>query len=83
MPPTATVMADHYFNEEFIDLVVNSSNAYAFERRRIKSSLAIWKVKKASQQITASDINHFLALLFYFGIVKFPTSRDYWSKNHH
>ena len=83
MPPTATVMTDHYFNEEFIDMIVNSSNAYAFERRRREPSLAIWKMKKASQQITAGDINHFLALLFYFGIVKLPSKRDYWSKNHH
>ena len=83
IPPTAAVMVDHYFDDDFVDNIVNSSNAYAFERRRREPSLSIWKNKRASKQITASDINHFIALLYYFGIVQLPSKRDYWSKNHH
>ncbi len=35
------VAADHYFDDDFVDNFVNSSNAYTFGHRRREHSLAI------------------------------------------
>ena len=43
--------------------------------------LYCWKEEKASGPISESSIYHFLTIIYYFGIVVFPSKRDYWSTN--
>ena len=43
--------------------------------------LYCWKEKKTSGPISESDIYHFLAIIYYFGIVVLPSKGDYWSTN--
>ena len=76
-------MVEHYFSDTLIKSIVYSSNAYAFERKRREPNLSAWKKKNASKEITPSDILHFLAILYYIGIVRLPSKQDYWSKGFH
>ena len=42
-------------------------------------TLHVWKKTKTSKPTTMICIYHFLALLYYFGIVSLPSKRDYWT----
>ena len=83
LPPTPSALSNHYFSKEMIENIVNSSNAYAFERKRREPNMKSWKNKTATKIITPSDIYQFFAILYYFGIVKLPSKRDYWAKGYH
>ena len=82
-PPTPLVMVEHYFNDALIQGIVNSSNAYVFERKRREPILSAWKKKNATKEITPSGILQFLAILHYIGIVRLPSKTFYWSKGYH
>ena len=43
--------------------------------------LYCWKEQKTSAPISEADIFHFLAILYYFGLVVLPSKSDYWSTN--
>eukprot|EP00957_Ditylum_brightwellii_P001511 117726-Ditylum_brightwellii.AAC.1 len=43
--------------------------------------LYTWKKKKASAPFTLSCIYHFLAILYYMGVVNLPLKGDYWSSH--
>jgi len=63
-----------------IQNMVNSSNAYMFERRRREPKLSCFKSQKTSRAFTSSCIYHFLAIIYYFGMVRLPSKRDYWER---
>ena len=83
LPPTPLAMVEHYFSDTLIESIVNSSNANAFERKRREPNLSVWKKKNITKEVTLSDILHFLAILFYVGIVQLPSKQDYWSTGFH
>ncbi len=62
LPPTPSALINHYFSEEMVDNIVNSSNAYAFERKWREPNLKSWKNKTVTKTITPSYIYHFLPL---------------------
>ena len=70
-----------YFTKAFIDQFVTSSNKYRLNRIVQEPDLYCWKEKKALGPISESDIYHFLAIIYYFGIVVLPSKRYYWSTN--
>ena len=83
LPPTPSALINHYFSEEMVDNIVNSSNAYAFERKWREPNLKSWKNKTVTKTITPSYIYHFFVPLYYFGIVKLPSKWGYWAKGYH
>eukprot|EP00957_Ditylum_brightwellii_P021929 1654161-Ditylum_brightwellii.AAC.2 len=42
--------------------------------------LKVWKNRKASAPFSVADIFYLFVLIFYFGIVRLPAKRDYWSQ---
>ena len=79
--PTAAVLMDRYFPDHLIEHIVKCSNKYRSKRMHEYPDLVFWKDAKQSAKFTLPCVLHFLALLYYFGIVKLPSKRDYWS-NH-
>ena len=56
------------------------SNNYIEARKKEAPNLDCWKRKKDSRPITAGCVYHFLAMIYYMGIVRLPdTKDDYWS----
>eukprot|EP00957_Ditylum_brightwellii_P077904 5921361-Ditylum_brightwellii.AAC.1 len=63
-----------------ITSTVLSSNKYRAERKKKNPELKIWKNRKTLAPFSVADIFHLLAMLYYFGIVKLPAKKDYWSQ---
>ena len=42
-------------------------------------NLQCWKRKSSSREFGVGCMYHFLAVIYYFGIVRLPGKRDYWS----
>ena len=81
---TAKNVMSKYINKKLIDNIVESSNKYRCERKNQLPHLKIWSLEKnfpASRPITASCVYHFIALIYYFGLVKLPSKRDYWNRS--
>ena len=76
VPSKNNVGPDNLVNSDYLRW---SKNHF---RNKVLHSL-FRRTKKTSQQITASDINHFIALLNYFRIVQLPSTRGYWSPKPH
>ena len=70
-----------YFTKEFIEQFVDSSNRYRQSRMDKEPNLYCWKEKRSSKPFSESDIYHFFAILYYFGLVVLPSKSDYWSTN--
>ena len=81
--PTAESLMEKYWSYDIVAHIVSCSNAYIARRKRKEPDLYLWKEKneKLSRPITVSEIYHFLAIMYYFGIVRLPSKRDYWSKH--
>ena len=79
--PTPSVLADLFFPPSIIDHITKSSNQYRHDRQTENPDLAIWKRKTVSAPFTHSCVYQFIAILYYFGIVRLPSRRDYWSSN--
>ena len=77
--PTASNLVDAFFSHEFITNFTNSSNAYMFARKMKAPNLQCWKRKSSSREFGVGCMYHFLAVIYYFGIVRLPGKRDYWS----
>ena len=77
--PTAAVLMNRFFSEHLIEHIVKCSNKYRSKRMREFPELKFWEDKIQSAKFTSPCVLHFLALLYYFGIVKLPSKRDYWS----
>ena len=58
-----------------------SSNKYRKERMEKYPDLYCWKKKKVSAPFTLSCIYHFIAMLYYMGVVSLPSTTDYWSSH--
>ena len=78
VPPTVENLVQHYFGNDMVENLVNSSNAYMYERKRREPNRACFKRTQTSKQFTAETIYHFIAILYYFGVVKLPSKVDYW-----
>ena len=76
---TPDALAEKYFPKDLIQKMVGASNAYRKRRKENEPNLKIWTDTKSSAIFTLGCIYHFLALLYYFGIVKLPSKSDYWS----
>ena len=62
---------------------MHASNAYCVERKRRHPELKCWKDKKRSAPFTVSNIYHFLAMIYYFGVTQLPSKSDYWVEGHY
>ena len=80
---TARNIVSKYFNETLMEHIVDSSNKYLSERKKQLPHLKIWTNNNTSayRPITSSCIYHFIALIYYFGLVKLPSKRDYWNRS--
>ena len=78
--PTAAALVEHFFDDNMIQNIVNSSNAYMYERKRREPKLSCFRSRATSRAFTSSCIYHFLALIYYFGMVRLPSKRDYWER---
>ena len=83
IPPTPEVLVNKYWSKEIVEKLVDASNKYWAERKEAFPDLTCWKKKyeKDSRPFTVACMYHFLALLYYFGLVKLPSKRDYWDKS--
>ena len=72
------VLVNKFFPDNFMINVCSSSNNYIKERRKKEPELILWS-NKISNPITLSEIYQLLSLIYYFGLVKLPSKRDYWN----
>ena len=79
--PTPSVMADLFFSLSLIEHITKCSNQYMEHRRKQCPDLFIWKRSSISAPFTLSCTYQFIAMLYYFGVVRLPCKRDYWSAN--
>ena len=81
MEGTAANIVGKYFTEAMVKKIAVSSNGYRSERKKTYPDLKIWskKNRKVARPITSSCVYHFIALLYYFGMVRLPSKRDYWN----
>ena len=73
------VLLEKYLTRDFMMRFVESSNRYIDARRVSHPDLYCWKDTKVSSPITVSNMYHFFAMMYYFGIVEMPSKSDYWS----
>ena len=76
---TPNVLLEKFFTKEFMMKFVSSSNNYIDSRKDNQPDLYCWKDSKVSSTITLSDMYHFFAILYYFGIAIMPSKSDYWT----
>ena len=72
-------LLEKFFTEEFMMKFVDSSNNYIDARKNDQPDLYCWKDRKVSGHFTLSDMYHFFAILYYFGIALMPSKSDYWT----
>ena len=82
LEPTTKNLTNKYWNLNIIDKMVESSNCYIKLHRKKEPNLKCWKNEKVSAPFTRATMYHFLALVSYFGMVKMPSRRDYWSTHY-
>ena len=79
LDPTPSNLIDNFLPLTLIDLLVKNSNTYIMERKRRNPNLYVWTREMYSSEITRACVYQFLAILYYFGICRLPSKRDYWS----
>lgn len=79
--PTPSVMTNLFFPLSLIEHITKCSNQYRDLRRKQCPDLAIWKRWAISAPFTLSCTYQFVTMIYYFGIVRLPCKRDYWSAN--
>ena len=77
--PTTQVMVFQYFPYNFVKTIVDSSNQNCCILKEKIPNLICWRCNIYSAPFTITCVYQFLAILYYFGIVLFPTKEDYWS----
>ena len=78
--PTPDVLVRKYWSYSIVSQLVVSSNKYIEDRKKVSPHLDCCKRKKDSRPITVGCMYHFLAMIYYMGIVRLPdTKEDYWS----
>ena len=81
VPLTPANLVDKYWTEEFVNTIVENSNNYRTIKKETKPHLSCWKRKSDSSPFTPQDIYRFLAIIYYIGICKLPSKRDYWTEH--
>ena len=76
---TPNLLLEKFFTKEFMMKFVSSSNNYIDSRKYNQPDLYCWKDSKISSAITLSNMYHFFAILYYFGIAIMPSKSDYWT----
>ena len=80
--PSPSNLMEAYWPLTLIQTMVVNSNTYIAERKKDDPDLAMWQAKPSvCREITVSCMYHFLAIIYYFGIVRLPSKRDYWSSD--
>ena len=79
--PTPASLTALYWSKTMVNTIKVASNKYRENRLKEEPGLFVWKHEKNSRPFTLSCIYHFLAILYYFGIVRLPYKGDYWSKD--
>ena len=79
LDPSPSNLMEAYWPLTLIEEISVNSNCYIAERRRSNPDLVYWNKPSISRDITVSCIYQFLAIIYYFGIVRLPSKRDYWS----
>ena len=77
--PTAGTLMEAYWSRDLIKALVRSSNAYRWKVKTSKPDLKYWGQTRNTRPFTIACMYHFLAILYYFGIVRLPSKRDYWA----
>ena len=72
-------LMEKYFPDMLVERIKFSSNKYIRKRREENPDLYCWKSEKVSGDLTRTCVWHFIAILYYFGLVALPSKRDYWS----
>eukprot|EP00957_Ditylum_brightwellii_P013921 1050636-Ditylum_brightwellii.AAC.1 len=67
LDPTAEVLLHHWYPMWLIRSFIMNSNHYRSERKKKFPSYHSWKRTKDSEEVTLSNIFHFLAMLYYMG----------------
>lgn len=83
IPPTPEVLVSKYWSKLIVEKLVESLNKYWYKQKEVFPDLTCWKnkYKKDSRPFTVACMYHFLALLYYFGLLKLPSKRDYLDKS--
>ena len=76
---TAENITNHFWSLDIVETIVMNSNLYIEKRRKKEKDLAAWKNMNNSRHFTVAETYHFLAIIYYMGIVKLPSKTDYWS----
>ena len=77
--PTAETLMDKYLSDDMIEMLVRNSNTYINMRKRNEPQASCWKKRGISAPLDRSSMYHFIAILYYMGISKLPSKRDYWT----
>eukprot|EP00957_Ditylum_brightwellii_P049271 3739051-Ditylum_brightwellii.AAC.1 len=76
--PDPNVILDHFLPLSIISHFVNSSNHYCKGRKESFADLSVWNSRKVSTEFSVSVFYQFIAMIFYLGIVRPPSIKDYW-----
>ena len=76
--PTADTMMDQYLSKDMMVTLVKNSNTYIQLRRRKEPQAICWK-KAWCAPLTLSSMYHFIAIIYYMGISRLPSKKDYWT----
>eukprot|EP00957_Ditylum_brightwellii_P153217 11661472-Ditylum_brightwellii.AAC.2 len=76
--PIAKHLMSKYFPFYIIAKFVRASNKCHLKRKEQYQHLWIW-TSNFSSEVTNSNIYNFITLVYYMGICKLPSKRDYWS----
>ena len=74
--PTPQNLTDTYWSLTLVNNIRDSSNTYRKLQKKDNPEAWWWK-HNFSEEFTTSCIYQFLALIYYFGIVRLPSKRDY------
>ena len=74
---TAENITNHFWSLDIVETIVKNSNLYIEKRRKKEKDLAAWKNMNNSRHFIVAETYHFLAIIYYMGIVKLPSKTDY------
>eukprot|EP00957_Ditylum_brightwellii_P145276 11064613-Ditylum_brightwellii.AAC.1 len=64
-------LMEKYFHDMLVDRMVHVSNQYISEQREENPKLYCWKMKDVNTELSYSCIWHFLAIVYYLGLLPF------------
>ena len=81
LEPTPSNLTDAFWTRTLIVNIVNYSNDYVAARKQQDPDYWMWSRHLSSKPFTISCVYQFIAMLYYFGICRMPSKRDYWSND--